>query len=293
VILVFGSINIDVAVPVTGLPAPGETVLGGDYKLLPGGKGANQALAARHAGSMVTLAGAIGTDGFAELALANLRMAGVDLALVRRTGRPTGCALLMVGAAGENLIGVAPGANIEARAADVPDAALGRGTILLCQMEVIPAENWALIRRAHAAGATTVLNLAPAMPLEPAIFGEIDVLVANAGEAIALGDDPMAVARRLGRALVVTRGAAGATAFLAEGDRIDVPALPIAPVDTTGAGDTFVGVLAAALDEDVALAAALRRASAAAGLACLAAGAQSAIPDRAAIDAAAARLLAA
>ncbi len=105
-----------------------------------------------------------------------------------------------------------------------------------------------LIRRARAAGARVVLNLAPAAPIDPALFAEIDVLVANEGEAAALGADPAAIARRLRQALVVTSGGAGSTAFLADGGRIDTPALAIEPVDTTGAGDTFVGVLAAGLD---------------------------------------------
>src|SRR4051794_18719580 len=135
-ILVFGSINIDVLVPVPHLPVSGETVLGADYRLLPGGKGANQALAARRAGAAVLLAGAVGEDGFAALALANLRADGVDLDLVRQAGRPTGCAAIMVGEAGENLIAVAPGANADAAAADVPEAVLGPGTTLVCQMEV-------------------------------------------------------------------------------------------------------------------------------------------------------------
>ena len=293
-ILVFGSINVDLLVPVPLLPQPGETVLGGDYRLLPGGKGANQALAARRAGASVTLAGAVGTDAFADLALQSLRQGGVDLALVRRTDRPTGCAAIMVGAEGdhrgENLIAVASGANRLAEAASVPDSVLGRDTILVCQMEVPAAENWALIRRARALGARAALNFAPAAPVDPALFAEIDILVANAGEASTLGPDPAALARRLRQALVVTSGAAGATAFLADGGQIDVPALAIEPIDTTGAGDTFVGVLAAGLDRRLALAAALRQASAAAGLACLAHGAQAAMPDRAAIEAALARL---
>src|SRR4051812_33510015 len=124
-ILVFGSINIDLLVPVPTLPRPGETVLGGDYQLLPGGKGANQALAARRAGATVTMAGAIGADAFAEAALATLRRDGVDLELVRRGERPTGCAAIMVGTSGENLIALAPGANGEAVAAGVPDSLLG------------------------------------------------------------------------------------------------------------------------------------------------------------------------
>lgn len=297
-ILVFGSINVDLLVPVPLLPQPGETVLGGDYALLPGGKGANQAVAACRAGASVMMAGAVGNDPFAALALETLRRDGVDLGLVRRVDRPTGVAAIIIGAKrdrrgehrGENLIAVAPGANLEAAAASVPDAVLGRGTILICQMEVPAAQNWALIARARAAGARTVLNLAPAAPIDPAIFGEIDVLVANAGEAATLGADPAALARRLRRALVVTSGGAGSTAFLADGGQIDTQALAIEPVDTTGAGDTFVGVLAAGLDRQLALPAALRRASAAAGLACLARGAQSAMPERAAIDAAVVQL---
>ena len=289
-ILVFGSINVDVLVPVPLLPQPGETVIGGDYGLLPGGKGANQALAARRAGAAVMMAGAVGADAFAGPALQSLRSDGVDLGLVRRVDQPTGCAAIMVSARGENLIAVASGANRAVAAASVPDSVLGDETILVCQMEVPAAENWALIRRARAAGARTVLNLAPAAPIDPALFAEIDILVANQVEAAALGADPAEFARRLRQALVVTCGGAGSTAFLADGGRVDTPALAITPIDTTGAGDTFVGVLAAGLDRGLALTEALRQASAAAGLACLAHGAQAAMPDRAAIEVAAARL---
>jgi ribokinase len=294
VILVFGSINVDLLVPVPLLPRPGETVLGGDYALLPGGKGANQALAACRAGASVMMAGAVGNDAFAALALETLRRDGVDLSLVRRVERPTGVAAIMIGAKGEhrgeNMIAVAPGANREAAASGVPDAVLGPATLLVCQMEVPAAQNWALIRRTRAAGGRTVLNLAPAAPIDPALFAAIDVLVANQGETEALGADPATLGRRLRQALVVTCGGAGSTAFLADGGRIDTPALAIEPVDTTGAGDTFVGVLAAGLDRHLALPVALRHASAAAGLACLARGAQSAMPDRAAIEAAVERL---
>src|SRR5579863_10224383 len=161
VILVFGSINIDLVVPVPLLPVPGETVLGGDYALLPGGKGANQALAACRAGASVTLAGAVGGDAFADLALVNLRRDGVDLSQVRRVEQATGLAAIMVDRTGENLIAVASGANHMAAAASVPDTLLGPAAVLVCQMEVMPAENWSLIRRARAAGARIVLNLAP------------------------------------------------------------------------------------------------------------------------------------
>jgi ribokinase len=290
VILVFGSLNVDVLVPMPALPRPGETVLGGDYRLLPGGKGANQALAARRAGADVVMAGAVGPDDFAEIALAPLRAAGVNVAAVRPVERPTGCALIMVGADGENLIAVASGANQTATSANVPDGLLGPAMTVVCQMEVPAEENWALIRRARAAGARTLLNLAPAAPVPTYVLSDIDVLIANRGEAATLGGEPVDIAPQLRQALVVTLGAAGSIAYQSSGEEIALPALTIEPVDTTGAGDTFVGVLAAALDRGLALTEALRRASAAAALACLARGAQSAMPDRAAIDAAVARL---
>ena len=114
-IVVFGSINVDLVVPVPNLPRPGETVLGGDYALLPGGKGANQALAARRAGAEVVLIGAVGTDSFAAAALDPLRCVGIDLRSVRSVAEPTGCAAIMVSAAGENAIAVASGANSSVR----------------------------------------------------------------------------------------------------------------------------------------------------------------------------------
>jgi len=285
-ILVFGSINVDLIVPVPHLPQPGETVLGGDYRLYPGGKGGNQALAARRSGSAVTLAGAVGADAFAGIALDQLRSEGVDTRLVRTLEQPTGCAAIMVSREGENAIAVAPGANAGVRSDQVPDGLLGPNTILVAQMEVPLGETETLMRRLRARGGRNLLNLAPALPFDLKVLEEIDLLVANEVEAAALGQEPERVARRLREALVVTRGAAGATAFLADGGRIEVPALSIVPIDTTGAGDTFIGVLAAALDLGSDLETALRRASVAAGLACLAPGAQTAMPVAAAIDAA-------
>ncbi|MBV9587070.1 MAG: ribokinase [Alphaproteobacteria bacterium] len=289
-ILVFGSINIDVIFPVARLPRPGETVLGGDYRLLPGGKGANQALAARRAGASVMMAGVVGNDAFAGATLELLRRDGVDLALVQRVARPTGCAAIMVGEAGENLIAVAPGANAMVVAAAVPDEMLGPDTIVLCQIEVPVFQTAALLRRAARRGARCILNLAPAAPIDADLLADIHLLVANETEAAALHDEPASIARRLRQGLVVTHGAAGSTVFRAEGARLDIPALPIDAVDTTGAGDTFAGVLAAGLDRGLTVEIALRRASAAAGLACLAPGAQTAMPDAAAIDNAVARL---
>ncbi|MGH7054980.1 MAG: ribokinase [Stellaceae bacterium] len=289
-ILVFGSINADVVVPVPHLPAAGETVLGGDFSLLPGGKGANQVVAARRAGAEVVMAGAVGSDVFAEVALQGLRESGIDTGLVRAVKQPTGIALIMVGEGGENLIAVAAGASRAVRAAEVPDDRLGLQTLILAQGEVPFIETLALVRRARERGSRCVLNLAPAFALAPVLLPEFDLLIANKGEAARLGLPPAEAARRLRLGLVITRGATGAEAYLADGSSLAVPALPINAVDTTGAGDTFAGVLAAGLDAGLPLALAIRRASAAAGLSCLARGAQAAMPDRSAIEEATARL---
>ncbi len=289
-ILVFGSINADLIVPVPRLPRPSETVLGGDYAIFPGGKGANQALAARRAGAAVVLVGAVGADAFADIALDLLRREGVDTRLVRVVEQPTGCAAIMVSKDGENLIAVAPGANMSVRSAQVADEMLGPDITLVAQMEVPSGETEALIRRVRAHHGRVLLNLAPALPTEPALLGEIDLVIANESEATTLGSDPARLAMRLRQGFVITRGAAGSVALLRDGMRLEVPALPIEPLDTTGAGDTFVGVLAASLDLGSTLELALRRASAAAGLACLARGAQTAMPDSAMIAAAVSRL---
>jgi ribokinase len=286
VIVVFGSINIDLVIAAPTLPAPGETVIGESYRLAPGGKGANQALAAARDGAHVLLVGAVGKDGFADGALALLRAGGVELSLFESADRPTGCAAVTVAAGGENMITVAAGANRLARADRVPEAALGPDTIMLAQMEVPPAEVARLIERAKQRGCRVMLNLAPAVPLSAETLRQIDVLVANETEAASLDRAPadLAVACRL--VLVVTRGERGASAYLPDGSEIAVPALALAAIDTTGAGDTFVGVLAAALDAHLPLAEALRRASIAAGLSCRSPGAQPSMPTRAAIDAA-------
>jgi len=154
----------------------------------------------------------------------------------------------MVSAAGENAIAVAPGANAGLRCDWVPDPLLDASTILVAQLEVPLGETEALIRRVRRRGGRCLLNLAPALPIDLGLLSEIDLLVANESEASTMSPDPTELARRLRQGLVVTRGAVGASAFLANGSRLDLPALAIVPVDTTGAGDTFVGVLAAELD---------------------------------------------
>ena len=199
-LLTFGSINVDLIVPVQNLPQPGETVLGTDYSLLPGGKGANQALAARRAGSEVLLAGAVGSDQFAGVALNLLRRAGVDVHLVRVVELPTGCAAIMVSDTGENAIAVAPGANASVHANQIPDEFLDAKTVLIAQMEVPPAESEMLIRRVRKRGGRCLLNLAPALQFDLGLLPEIDLLVANEHEAANLGPDLARVGRALRQA---------------------------------------------------------------------------------------------
>lgn len=295
-ILDFGSINMDLVVPVEALPRPGETVLCEGYVTKPGGKGANQAVAAARAGANVAMAGAVGRDGFAAVLRENLIRQGVDTAMVVETDRPTGVAYICVDARAENFIAVAQGANLAPKASQVPDGQLGPGTLVMMQMEIPPAENWALLHRARRLGARSILNVAPAAAVPEAALADLDILVVNALEAetvaatlgLAAGtasETARAIARRCALTCVVTLGAGGALAATADGAVISVPALPIVPVDTTGAGDTFTGVLAAGIDAGLPLEAALRRAAVGAALACLALGAQEAMPSAAAIDA--------
>ncbi len=294
-IVVFGSLNMDLIMAVPALPRPGETVLCPSYSMQPGGKGNNQAVAAARAGATLRLFGRVGADDFGRALLANLQANGIPDGDIRMAPSPTGCAAITVDRAGENAITVASGANLDVRADDVPDEALCAGGLMVAQMEVPAEENWALLRRAKAAGMRTVLNLAPApaptAELAAVIRETVDILVVNELEAAALascldGDaasaDPATLCRRLSASLrvvsVMTLGGQGALAC--DGERNwSVGTLPVAVVDTTGAGDTFTGALAAALDSGEPLPQALRWAGAAAALACCGRGAQDSMPQ--------------
>ena len=277
-VLVFGSVVADLVFALPALPSPGHTVLGPGYRAMPGGKGANQACAAARDGAATAFAGAVGADPLAAVALAGLRAAGVDLSRLATVAAPTACAAVCVDPAGRNQIAVGSGANLLARAAQVADAALGPATLLLLQMEVDPGETAALIRRARHRGARIILNLAPAAALPREVLAALDLLVANEHEAAwlagQLGCAAEAVALRgaLGIDVAVTLGEAGAGLATAAG-LLRVPAFPVPVADTTGAGDAWCGVLAAALDRGLPLPAALRRASAAGALACTRPGA--------------------
>jgi ribokinase len=285
VITVLGSINLDIVVPVERCPRPGETVKGGDVRYLPGGKGANQALAARKLGAAVRMVGAVGRDAAAGIALSGLRLSGVDCSSVVESDRPTGVATIAVGADGENLIVVAPGANGDVSVAQAEALDLSAQDLLVLQME-IPAESVvAALMHARARSARTILNLAPAVPLADEVLRLAHVLVVNESEAATLANGVMpeglanTLSRRLGITVIVTAGAEGAVCAR-DGQTLFVPAAKVAVVDTTGAGDAFVGALAEALDADHDLPAALARAVAAASLACTGFGAQSALPDQ-------------
>ncbi|THD46428.1 MAG: ribokinase [Bradyrhizobium sp.] len=287
-IVVFGSINIDF-VTRAKIPAPGETTLGGDYSVFPGGKGANQALAARRAGAKVALVGACGADGFAAAALALLRDAGVDLAATRQVAKPTGAAFIVVDPSGENAVVVASGANSEARAEQLEGVAFGPGDLLLLQRETPEAEVDAAALLARRRGAKVMLNLAPAGAPSEALLGALDYLCVNEHEAATLGAaaqvearEPEAIAAALGQrygfATIVTLGSAGAIGFLA-GTRVAATAPKVSAIDTTAAGDAFVGAFAAALDVGLSFAAAMRRGVIAGSLACTKIGAQTSLPS--------------
>jgi ribokinase len=282
-IIVFGSANADLIFAVPALPRPGETVLGVEFHQMPGGKGANQAVAAARDGAAVAFAGCVGEDPLARIATGAMREAGVDLSRLLAVDAPTGCASICVDTDGRNQIAVAPGANLSARASQVEDAALHPGSILLLQMEVPAEEVRLLIERAAGLGARCILNLAPPEDLPPEALRALHLLVLNQHEAATLaarsGTEPTAAALRtaLGCDVAVTRGVDGAEAATAEGVEF-IRAIRVDIKDTTGAGDTWCGVLAAGLDRGFALPDAMRRAAAAAALSCTRPGAAPSMP---------------
>ncbi|WP_313023056.1 ribokinase [Mobilicoccus sp.] len=280
-VVVVGSINVDLFARVARHPRPGETVLGGDGSTRPGGKGANQAVAAALAGADVAMVGCVGDDAQARVGLSLLRRAGVDLGRVREVAdTPTGLALITVADSGENSIIVVPGANHALTMEDVADLGLTTGDVVVLQGEIPVDVVDETARRAVAAGARVCLNLAPVVDLAADTLRAADPLVVNEHEALAaaglLGVDAggheeesidAVAATSLAEALVgagvrsvvVTLGGAGAVvalegaeSFTCTGERVEV-------VDTTGAGDCFAGTLAArlALGDDLGAAAAV------------------------------------
>ncbi|KHL04454.1 ribokinase [Sinomonas humi] len=257
---VVGSINADIALRVAAHPLPGETVIGKSIAVHPGGKGANQAVAAARLGAHVAFVGAVGEDGYAEVATSGLREAGVDVTGIARVPGPTGQAFVTVDErTGENSIVVIPGAN-----ARVDSALIGTQSDLLRKSAVLVLQGEVPSEAATAAAAATrarlVLNLAPVIPLERQLILRADPLVVNehegrlalevlgrAAEGLRTEESVLEALLEEGvRSVVITLGAAGAV--FSEGDSVvRIPAPRVEPVDTTGAGDAFVGALSASL----------------------------------------------
>jgi ribokinase len=293
-IIVVGSINLDLIATVERLPGPGETVPGSGFSTAPGGKGANQALAAARAGAEVRMVGAVGKDSFAGEALACLRDGMVDLSGVGEVHASTGTALILVGSDGENMIAVVPGANASVLPGDLSKAFVKKGDVVLLQHEIPLETVSAALDMARDAGAVSVLNTAPFRGEAAGLLARADYVVANEtefdlyGKALAGGDRPArmrAFAQKTGRTVIVTLGGEGVMAATGN-EFFQVPSLKIVPVDTVGAGDTFCGYLAAGLSAGLSLDQALRHAAAAGALACLKPGAQPAIPLAKDVDAA-------
>ncbi|WP_336923329.1 ribokinase [Aquipuribacter sp. SD81] len=296
-VVVVGSANVDLVLPVARVPRAGETVLAtGPARRHPGGKGLNQAVAAARAGAEVTFVGAVGDDDGGRWLRAVLADEGATTDHVLVADAPTGAAHVLVQDDGDNAIVVVPGANATVTALPGPAlAALAGAPVVLVQLEVGSALVADTLGHARDAGACVVLNAAPATPEATDLLADVDVLVVNEHEALALRPGSPGVreaARRLVRSggdgrprdVVVTLGAAGALLCSRDGRELTVAAPPADVVDTTGAGDAAVGHLAAGLAAGRGLEEALRRACAAGSLAVRTAGAVPSLPDAAAVD---------
>lgn len=300
-IVVFGSMNVDIVMPVDHFPETGETVLcTADYLSRPGGKGANQAIAAARAGAKVAMSGKVGDDAFGRRSVNNLKTQGVWTTGIGISERPTGCATIAVNMKGANIIMVAPGANMDVTNDQLPDEIFIEKNILLVQMEANPAETFEVLARAHRGGATTILNASPAREIPEGVLDTVDYLIVNELEghqlAAGLGIGPCEGAELAGKiashgktAVIVTREDQGAMAARG-GSLFKIGALPVEVVDTTGAGDAFCGIFAASLLAGHSWLNAIHYASVGAGLACLGLGAQSGLPALDDIEASLSRL---
>jgi ribokinase len=289
-VTVFGSINMDVVLRVAHLPVPGETLAARSIDYLPGGKGANQAVASARYGAATRMIGAIGDDAHGTTLRDFLNGTGVDVGQIVQVAGPTGTAFVSVADSGENQIVIVAGANAQAETASP-----GSEGVALAQLELPLEAVTAFMAAARRAGLFTMLNAAPAVAGAEAMFPDVDLLVVNETElgfyiGRTLPDDPAEIATaardllsRDGQHIVVTLGAEGALCVGA--DRVlAIPAQKVAAVvDTTGAGDCFCGVLAACLSECVTLEEALQVATKAAAISVQRAGAAASMPTRAEI----------
>jgi ribokinase len=288
-IVVAGSANMDLVGLAARLPRPGETVLGDDFVMTPGGKGANQAIAAARAGGQTVFLGAIGSDAFGVTINARLTAAGVDASGVRTSYGASGVAVIMVDRSGENSILVAPGANAGfAGLTEAERAAIAGADVLVCQLEIPVETVTEAMRAARAAGTRTILNAAPARSLPAELLDNVDLLVVNETEASTItgrSEIDMPALLALVPRVVLTLSGAGSRYADREGTDAQVPPFSVEVVDTTAAGDAFTGAVAVAWGEGRALLDAVRWANAA-GAACVrSVGASNALPRRDEIDA--------
>jgi ribokinase len=287
-IVIAGSANMDLVGLAARLPQPGETVLGDDFVMTPGGKGANQAIAAARAGGHTAFLGAIGSDAFGVTINARLAAAGVDASGVRTSYGPSGVAVIMVDRAGENSILVAPGANGSfIGLTDTERQVIASADVLVCQLEIPVETVTEAMRAAREAGTRTILNAAPARSLPPELLSDVDLLVVNETEAATISgraeiDMPALLA--LVPRVVLTLSGAGSRFADRDGTDEQVPAFAVEVADTTAAGDAFTGAIAVAWGEGRPLLEAVRWANAA-GAACVRhVGASNALPTRDEID---------
>ncbi|MGW5327294.1 ribokinase [Streptomyces sp. NPDC004014] len=290
-IAVLGSTNMDLVTYVPKAPQRGETVTGREFRTIPGGKGANQAIAAARAGATVSMIGAVGNDAFGVRLRETLEHSGADTDFLRTVEGPSGTAHIVVDDEGGNSIVVIPGANgtVDHLAAG-DEGVIASADALLLQLEIPLAAVVAGAETARRHGVRTVLTPSPAQPLPPDLLEATDLLVANEYEAVTLTGrtdprDAAAALLQLVQEVVVTLGATGCL-YLARGtEPLVVPAPRVEAVDTTGAGDTFVGALAVALAEEKPVREALSWAAAAAALSVQREGASASMPYRPEIDA--------
>jgi len=297
-VLVVGSVNMDFVAYAERLPARGETVGGASFAASPGGKGANQAVAAARLGARTALLGCVGDDTLGDALRAALQADGVDCGALKTVHGASGVAIIVVERSGANTIVVAPGANGQLSPADIAahDALFAQARVVVLQLEVPLEATLAAAQAARRHGATVVLNPAPAQALPAELLRCVDLLVPNESEAALLAGLPVAdaasaaaaadVLRHLGaRGVLVTLGASGLLASTDAGDRHHAAPV-VQAVDTTAAGDTFVGGLSCGLAEGLALPEAIALGQAAAAISVTRAGAQPSIPWRREIGAA-------
>ena len=292
-ITVVGSLNMDLVVRTPRIPKPGETIIGKDFHTIPGGKGANQAVAAAKLGAQVSMVGRVGEDDFGRALLNNLASANINSDFVKRDpGAATGIALITVEDSGENNIVLAPGANMKLTVEDLEAAeeAIAQADVVLFQLESPLAAVEAGLKLAKKRGVTTLLNPAPAQALSERLLSYVDILAPNETETGLLTGLPVGTpaqieeaAERLRRigvgTVILTLGERGAFLCSAEGNAM-FPAYKVEPVDTTAAGDAFVAGFAVALAEKGSLKAAIPWGNAAGALAATKLGAQPSLPTR-------------